>query len=103
MNAGQLIEILQKYDAHAPVLVCAGTDDDPADKILTITSTGPIGCEPEAVGLWLGSQCEGCGGRGEIFGHTKTCESEFCALAGGVNDCDGVLLPCFACEPEATT
>ena len=38
--------------------------------------------------------CPYCGGLGERFWHSPDCRSDDCALAGGVDDCAGVVVPC---------
>ena len=38
--------------------------------------------------------CEHCGGYGATFGHAPDCDYDLCALAGGIDDCDGQLEPC---------
>ena len=38
--------------------------------------------------------CEYCGGSGERYWHTEDCRSDFCALAGGIEDCLGQVGPC---------
>jgi len=48
--------------------------------------------------------CEHCGGYGEWFGHAPGCDNDSCALAGGIDDCDGAVEPCqcrIALEQEA--
>lgn len=46
--------------------------------------------------------CSFCSGHGERFWHAPSCDEDYCALAGGVDDCDGRLEPCATCtlEPE---
>lgn len=39
-------------------------------------------------------ECPWCGGSGERFFHTEGCESDFCALAGGIDDCPGQVEEC---------
>jgi hypothetical protein len=41
--------------------------------------------------------CDACGGNGELFSHAADCKSDFCALAGGIDDCDGEVEPCPWC------
>jgi hypothetical protein len=43
--------------------------------------------------------CPMCYGTGEYFWHTPNCESDFCVLAGGVDDCDGEVVECN-CTPK---
>lgn len=45
--------------------------------------------------------CETCGGYGELFVHSSECESDYCALAGGIDDCDGKVVSCH-CTPPTT-
>lgn len=45
--------------------------------------------------------CEYCHGTGEYFGHASRCESDLCALAGGYDDCHGVITECGCCDPRA--
>lgn len=47
------------------------------------------------------TDCEYCGGYGEIFGHADDCFSEWCALACGIDDCDGKVEPCPGCKGKA--
>ena len=42
--------------------------------------------------------CSDCGGYGEYFGHSRDCTEDNCALAGGVDDCDGQIFTCLFCE-----
>ncbi|WP_303763854.1 hypothetical protein [Sphingobium yanoikuyae] len=47
--------------------------------------------------------CPECGGSGEIFSHADDCWSDDCALALGIDDCDGQVLPCSCAEPPLPT
>ena len=47
--------------------------------------------------------CEACGGNGEIYSHSSDCKSDFCALAGGMDDCKGVVEPCPWCNGAFNT
>lgn len=40
------------------------------------------------------ADCPYCGGSGEYFGHSPECTEDLCALAGGMNDCDGQAFTC---------
>lgn len=38
--------------------------------------------------------CTNCGGVGETFAHAPDCDNDNCALAGGIDDCNGHVEPC---------
>lgn len=40
------------------------------------------------------SACPDCGGYGEYYGHADDCDNDDCALAGGMDDCNGQVFPC---------
>jgi chromosome segregation ATPase len=42
-------------------------------------------------------ECEVCFEQGEIYTHTDDCRSDWCALAGGMDDCVGQLVECPSC------
>jgi hypothetical protein len=42
--------------------------------------------------------CETCQGYGEIFGHADGCDNDYCARACGIDDCDGAVEQCYACD-----
>lgn len=46
--------------------------------------------------------CDTCGGSGELFEHSSGCNNDFCALAGGIDDCDGQVATCHCAGQEAT-
>jgi hypothetical protein len=50
----------------------------------------------------VGEVCSDCGGYGEYFGHSPDCAEDSCALAGGVDDCDGQVFVCLFCDPTPT-
>ena len=43
--------------------------------------------------------CAFCGGVGESFVHSPDCHNDNCALAGGIDDCDGRVEECH-CRGE---
>jgi hypothetical protein len=43
--------------------------------------------------------CDTCGGYGEVYGHSDDCESDLCALAGGMDDCNGQIVTCHCFTP----
>lgn len=43
--------------------------------------------------------CPYCGGTGERYWHAPDCRSDDCALAGGLDDCVGVVEPCPCATP----
>lgn len=45
-------------------------------------------------------ECETCHGQGEIYTHTEDCRSDWCALAGGMDDCLGQVIECPSCQYE---
>ncbi len=45
--------------------------------------------------------CDYCGGYGAIYEHTADCHNDFCALAGGYGDCDGIIVPCACSDGPA--
>lgn len=51
---------------------------------------------------WPEPVCENCGGYGEVFTHAEDCHDDFCALAGGINDCLGLVVECPSCAPLPT-
>ena len=53
-----------------------------------------------AAGKGDAPDCQTCGGAGEIFGHAPGCDSDYCALAGSIDDCAGLVEPCPACTPQ---
>ncbi len=42
--------------------------------------------------------CPTCMGYGEVFSHADDCFSDDCALALGIDDCDGRVDPCLSCS-----
>ena len=47
-------------------------------------------CDPESA-----NPCEQCGGYGEWFAHSPDCHNDSCALACGIDDCNGQVEPCY--------
>ena len=43
------------------------------------------------------ADCLECGDSGEVFAHADDCRDDNCALAGGIDDCDGQVVFC-SCE-----
>ena len=44
--------------------------------------------------------CDLCYGAGELFVHAVNCYSDDCALAGGIDDCEGFVEACPNCDPD---
>lgn len=42
--------------------------------------------------------CDNCGGAGDVFGHSADCYNDNCCLAGGIDDCNGLVEECVRCS-----